>query len=269
MRSLLSVMSSGFAKGSGQEGEDFLHGAGEAEEGDDVAGGDVDDPDTALAFAAGLADGDTAEDSSFADLREADEGELAVEFEASGKAGQLGNNLRLSRFEIVGAEATVAGFQIPQMPGVETRGVWHAEAVEHDFAGGDVEDGAAVELVSAPAFRGVRGRVAADVGGHAVAHGEAVEMAAVLGGEGVDERRFPARDEAMVAVEGAEAGEPGIYGPELAIVAPRDFVDADVAGDETGAGRKTASCLTLGSIFSPSCWKLRSAQTSCFVPTAN
>jgi len=55
-------------------------------------------------------------------------------------------------------------------------------------------------------------------------------MAAVLGGQGRDERRPPARDEAVNDVSGAETREPGVDEPEL-LVGPGHLVDLHVARD--------------------------------------
>ena len=82
-------------------------------------------------------------------------------------------------------------------------------------------------------------------------------MAAVLRDELGDEGRRPARDEAVLGVEGREAREVGRDDPQLAL-GEGDLVDADVAG-EVPVARQKAGVVACpgGSIFGATAGKSR------------
>ena len=69
-------------------------------------------------------------------------------------------------------------------------------------------------------------------------------MAAVLGGQGGDERRPPARHEVMDCAAGTQAGEARVDEPEL-VTDPGHLVDLDVAGDMARA-RQIAGVVPAG-----------------------
>ena len=71
----------------------------------------------------------------------------------------------------------------------------------------------------------------------AVGHGQAVEVAAIVGRQRREERRPPARHEAVPAVERAQAAEGRIDQPQL-IAGPGQFVGLDLAGEVGGAGQE-------------------------------
>ena len=99
-------------------------------------------------------------------------------------------------------------------------------------------------LFGPPALR----RVGLGQGGHvfrrAVGHGQAVEVAAVLGGQGREERRPPARHEAVPAVERAQAAEGRVDQPQL-VARPGQLVGLDLAG-EVGGARQEAGVVAAG-----------------------
>ena len=71
---------------------------------------------------------------------------------------------------------------------------------------------------------------AVTIGGRAVVHGEAVQVAAVLGGEPRDEGRLPQRLEAVGDAHRREAGEFGVDEDHPAGPVDAELVDVDVAG---------------------------------------
>ena len=125
----------------------------------------------------------------------------------------------------------------PEPPGVPARRVGHRQPAREDLAAGHVDQDAAVRLVLAPAADGVGIAQRRRVAGPAVDHRQAVQMAPIGGLEGRDERRPPARHEAVRPVERAEAGESGVDEPEL-VAPPGHLVDLDVAGDVASAGQE-------------------------------
>ena len=98
--SVLSLIRSGKRiPGKQRDGKDFLHGFFEFQEGDDLPALDVDDPHAAgaLGFLQSLGDLDAAEDGRFADLREADERQVADHFQAAGEAVEADDRLVFAR----------------------------------------------------------------------------------------------------------------------------------------------------------------------------
>src|SRR5690349_24680664 len=106
----------------------------------------------------------------------------------------------------------------------------HREAAQNRLAALNVDQDPPIRLVLAPAARDV----GLTEGGHVprlvIDHAEAVQMAAVLRGELRDEWRLPARDEAVLRIEGRKTGEVGRDHPELAL-GELDLVDPDVPGE--------------------------------------
>ena len=102
-------------------------------------------------------------------------------------------------------------------------------AARDDLAGLDVEQDAAGALVPAPALAHVALAQRRQVARLAVAHRQAVEVAAVLGGVAGHEARPPARHEAVLGVERAKAREQRVHVPAI-VARERHLVDVDVAG---------------------------------------
>lgn len=75
--------------------------------------------------------------------------------------------------------------------------MWHREPAANDLAAHNVDDDAAVTAMVAPTVIGVGIRYRGHEDGFALAHGETVEMAAVLRSQPADEGRLPQRHEAM------------------------------------------------------------------------
>ena len=101
-----------------------------------------------------------------------------------------------------------------------------------------------LHLVRPPALR----RVGLGQGGHvfrrAVRHGQAVQVAAILGGQRGEERRPPARHEAVPAVERAQAAEGRVDQPQL-VARPGQLVGLDLAR-EVGGARQEAGVVAAG-----------------------
>ena len=101
----------------------------------------------------------------------------------------------------------------------------------------------------APPARLVGGCHHGDEGRGSVAHRQTVEVAAVLRGQLGDERRPPARHEAVAGVEAGQAGEQGVDDPQVRLAAvrgpPGDLVALDRAGDGRGA-RQPAPVVAAG-----------------------
>ena len=111
----------------------------------------------------------------------------------------------------------------------------HGQPTEQDFIALDVHQDATPGLVRAPTAGRVGLAQRGDVFGAAVDHREAVEVTAILGCQGADERRAPARIKTMLRVERAEATEAGVDDPQLVVAIPGQLVDVDVAGDMDAA----------------------------------
>ena len=209
-------------------GEDFLHRPLEAQKRHGAPVADVDDPHAAGALLQLIDERDVAEDCALADLREADECEVAVEVYAAREAGQPGDAGRAAGPRIDDGDGADAGFQNPKTPRVEARRVRHAKARADCLAALDIEEEAAAGFVLPPAAGRVRPAEAGHVF-HAVADdGHAVQVAAILRRVGGDEIGTPARDEAVLPIKSAEAGEARVHRPDLR-ADPADLVDADVA----------------------------------------
>ena len=101
----------------------------------------------------------------------------------------------------------------------------------------DVDEDTAVDLVLAPAVDVVAVAERGDEPGLVVDDTEAVEVAPVLGGERGDERRSPARHEAVLVVDRRQAREPRVHDPEL-VADVREVVDPDVARGVRAAGHE-------------------------------
>src|SRR4051812_17522726 len=117
------------------------------------------------------------------------------------------------------------------------RGMRHAQFACDDATVRDGHQAAAARFGLAPPVTGVGVTKCGRVARLAVDERDAIEMTAVFSGKRADERRSPARDEAVVWAERAQAREARVDEPQLVriLTSPADFVDADVAGDVAGA----------------------------------
>src|SRR5262249_31523607 len=102
----------------------------------------------------------------------------------------------------------------------------------------NVNQATAVRLGPPPAARRVGFAQGGDVLRSAVHQDQAVEVAAVLGGKGGDERRPPARHETVLGVQRTQAREARVDHPKF-VTGPRYLMNADVAGDVAGARQIT------------------------------
>ena len=106
----------------------------------------------------------------------------------------------------------------------------HRQAASDDLAAGHVDDHAAVARCSRqPSATSLR-PTSVTIGRAAVAHGQAVEVAAVLGGELRDEGRPPQRREAVRRARPRQAGEERVDEDRPPARVDRDVVDVEVAG---------------------------------------
>jgi hypothetical protein len=96
------------------------------------------------------------------------------------------------------AELAGAGIQDPQLAVVKARRMGHRKAAADNGVARHVDDHSTPRPVVAPAVGHIGLADAGDIGRPAVAHGEAVEMATILGGETRHEP--PGRLEAWVAL---------------------------------------------------------------------
>ena len=108
----------------------------------------------------------------------------------------------------------------------------HGEAADDDLAGLHVDHDAAVEAPVAPAVDGVGLAHRGDVAGHAVLHGQPVQMAAVLLDDLGDEGRLPQRREAVARRGGGEAVIERVDEDDAAVGELADVVSVELAGDE-------------------------------------
>ena len=118
-----------------------------------------------------------------------------------------------------------------------------------DFSRSHVQEDAAALLVGPPAAGRVGRAQGGDEGRAAVRQAQAVEVAAVLRGQRRDERRPPARHEAVGVAPRAQAGEARVDEPQLGVVpagiGPGHLVDLDVAGADRRA-RQEAGVVAAG-----------------------
>src|SRR4051812_35551343 len=100
----------------------------------------------------------------------------------------------------------------------------HREATRYATAGGYIEHAAGCAFVRAPAGRFIRLGHDRDESRPTVIHCKSVEMAAVFAGEVRDERRPPARHEAVAFVKRSETGKERVDDPQIAVGTPSHFV---------------------------------------------
>ena len=163
------------------DGEDFLHGVLESDERHGVAGLEVDDPHAADALFEPLDQRDAAEDGGLADLRQADERQRSEEREAAGEAGQLGDGFVAARGQVDG----------PRLPSPLSRSQSWLRYQRGEWG---IDSPRAIVSFESTSIRTPPLRLFArqppgsfgfaqggDVADAAVAHGQAVEVAAVAG----------------------------------------------------------------------------------------
>src|SRR3954451_2635821 len=230
--------------GDGLYVEDLFHSVRELERRDGGAGADVDDPETALELLGVGRDRYPTEDDGLSHPRQPHEGKILVERESAGVSGKDRNVLAVSGGWVDPFQPPHAGVQDEQVPVVPAGGVRHSESGRDDLARGHVQNAATVVAGRAPSARGVGCRQDRHVRRGAVPHREAVQMTPVLGREGGDERRPPAWDEAVAAVEAGQAREEGVDHPQVRFAgvrgSPGDLVALDRARHGGAAGAPAA-----------------------------
>jgi hypothetical protein len=151
------------------------------------------------------------------------------------EARQLHHRAQLRGARVQHGEGALAGLEHPQPVAVPARRVRHRKTTQEYLARTDVQQHAAVGLVGAPAAHRVGFAERRDVARSAVAHCEAVQVAAIFRCVRRHERRTPARMEAVLDVERAKAREARVHQPEPGVVGPRHLVNVDVAGEVDAA----------------------------------
>ena len=138
---------------------------------------------------------------------QADQGEVADEAQPAQVAGQKQTGTKRAGLQIGIAEFAGAGIVQPQPAAVPARRMRHRQAAQDDRIGRHIDDAAAVAAMVAPAVDRVALGHRRDEIRLAGAHGEPVEMAAVLGRELADEGRPPDRAEACGVAYRRQAAE--------------------------------------------------------------
>src|SRR5262245_4510882 len=91
----------------------------------------------------------------------------------------------------------------------------HRQTAAEDVSTPHLHQAATLRLVGPPTVRRIALAQCGDVPGLAVHYRQAVEVAAVLGCQGGDERRLPPWDKAVIGVECTQTGEAGVDHPQL------------------------------------------------------
>ena len=96
---------------------------------------------------------------------------------------------------------------------------------------GHVDQNATIALVCAPAFLRIGFAERSHVARNAIAHRQAVQMAAILRRVVADKFWPPARHETGFGIQRAQAREQRVDEPDRAVGIPSHFVDVDMTGD--------------------------------------
>ena len=219
------------------------------------AGLDVDHPDAALALleAAGRAAGRrTSSPRGPATGRRTRAGRRRPSPRV--KPGSSATVSTSPRVEVDGRQRALARLEHPEPVAIPARRVRHREPARRSSPSTRRRSGPRRSPCSRASRRRVGLAERGDVADPVVDHRQAVEVAAVLGGERGDERRPPAGHEAVLVVERRQAGEAGGDDPELA-AGVGDVVDRGCrrcSGCGAGSSRRRA-CSGAGSSFSQTC----------------
>lgn len=108
--------------------------------------------------------------------------------------------------------------------------VRQGQAASHDPAAGDLDQAAAVVLDCSPAGRRIGCSQCGNISHLPIDDSQAIEMTSVLGPQGRNERRPPARCKTVMRIERGQAREESIHDPELT-ANPCAFMRLDVAGE--------------------------------------
>ena len=204
------------------------------------AGADLDDSDAALELVVVRGDRCTAEDGGLPDPRQAHEGQSRVEGESS----------RIARHALrrwCGSPVAMSTCSSLPMPELRTYRLSLCQRGECGMSRPVVTvSPEATSRTSPLSFRDLRQPPGSSLAAMAVtnagaprSHGQAVQVAPVLRGQLRDERRPPARHEAVARIEAGQAGEQRVDDPQVRlvtrVVAPGDLVALDRAGHDRGA----------------------------------
>ena len=127
-------------------------------------------------------------------------------------------------------QLAAARFQQPQGALMPAWRVGHGEPLGDDGIIADVHHHPAIPAEIAPALHHIRARHRRGVAGMTVAHGQTVEMAAVLRHQGGDEARLPHRREARLLRHGGHQIHAGGDEQQAPIGLAHHVVDVELAG---------------------------------------
>ena len=183
---------------------------------DGAAGAELDDPDAALELVVARRDRHAAEDRGLADLRQADERQAAVEGQAAGVAGQRGHVSRRPVARSTRTSRAHARVEHPEAAVVPARRVRHGQTRASPPRREATSSRRRCRCAACRQPPGVSVcAIAVTKRGRSVPHRQAVEVAAVLRRPARDERRPPARHEAVARVEAGQAGEQRVDEPQV------------------------------------------------------
>lgn len=177
-----------------------------------------------------LMEGESLEGAVLARARHADHRVIAEKGQPASEALQEAHRLEAAGAELDVAELAGARLHEPEPALMQPRRVRHRETPGHGRAARDVEDDPAAPAMRAPSLGEVAPGDAGDERGMALAHGDPVQVAAVLGRQPVDEGGAPHWPEAGMLGQRGQAVETGHHEDGPSILAGGDVVDVDVAG---------------------------------------
>ena len=165
-----------------RDGEYLLHGLLKLQEGNDLAAQDIDDPHAAspFGFFQSLGDLDAAEDGRLANLRQADERQIADHFHAAREAFEVHDRLVAPVFRSTMPQAPGARFQQPQPAIVPPRRMGHRQPAGNDFVRLDVDENAAASFILAQPADRIGFAEGRDPSSPAVHNSKAVEVATIV-----------------------------------------------------------------------------------------
>ena len=119
----------------------------------------------------------------------------------------------------------------------------HRETAKQDLIGLDVHQNAAPGFVRPPPAGCISLTQRCYVLRAAFDHREAIEVTAIFGSIGADERRAPTRIKTMLGIKRAKTAETGVDQPQFILCIPAKLVNIDVASDVDAA--RNVTCVVL------------------------
>ena len=130
------------------------------------------------------------------------------------------------------AQLAGAGMEQPEFSLMPAGRVGHRQAGGGDAAGGDVQHHPGADAVVPPAAGLVGVAAGGGPGGNTVLEGEAVEVAAVVGSQPLDEGRLPGGGKAAARREGGQAAEGRVHEHRRPGRIDHQLMGIDIAGGE-------------------------------------